>query len=87
LGTTADNFSSSHGIDFFFNFDSVESFCRNSNSLKVYQGHHGDVNASTSNLILPTTAFIEKNSTYSNVLGIVQKTKKALFSPGNSRDD
>jgi NADH-quinone oxidoreductase subunit G len=55
--------------------------------LKVYQGHHGDINASISNLILPTTAFIEKNSTYSNVLGIVQKTKKALFSPGNSRDD
>jgi NADH dehydrogenase (ubiquinone) Fe-S protein 1 len=84
---TADNCDTTHGVDFFFNFDNVESFCKNSNSLKVYQGHHGDINASISNLILPTTAFIEKNSTYSNVLGIVQKTKKALFSPGNSRDD
>jgi NADH dehydrogenase (ubiquinone) Fe-S protein 1 len=55
--------------------------------LRVYQGHHGDINSFRANLILPTTAFIEKNSTYSNVLGMVQKTKRALFSVGSSRDD
>jgi NADH dehydrogenase/NADH:ubiquinone oxidoreductase subunit G len=89
LGANAviDNSNSLHGIDFFFNFDSTKFFYQNSNNFKIYQGHHGDVNASISDLILPTTAFIEKNSTYSNILGIVQKTKKALFSPGNSRDD
>jgi NADH dehydrogenase (ubiquinone) Fe-S protein 1 len=88
LGANAvDSSNNLHGIDFFFNFDKIKTFYKNSNSFKVYQGHHGDINASISNLILPTTAFIEKNSTYSNVLGIVQKTKKALFSPGNSRDD
>jgi NADH dehydrogenase (ubiquinone) Fe-S protein 1 len=89
LGANAiiDNSNSLHGIDFFFNFDSTKFFYQNPNNFKIYQGHHGDVNASISDLILPTTAFIEKNSTYSNILGIVQKTKKALFSPGNSRDD
>jgi NADH dehydrogenase/NADH:ubiquinone oxidoreductase subunit G len=76
-----------HGIDFFFNFDGCLIDYKNTGVLKVYQGHHGDINSFQANLILPTTAFIEKNSTYSNVLGIVQKTKKALFSVGSSRDD
>jgi NADH dehydrogenase/NADH:ubiquinone oxidoreductase subunit G len=57
------------------------------NSFKVYQGHHGDLNAPYANVIFPSTSFIEKNAFYSNLLGIVQKTKKVLFSPGNSRDD
>jgi len=74
-------------LTFFFNFDSCLVDYEKSGALKVYQGHHGDVNSFRANLILPTTAFIEKNSTYSNVLGIVQKTKKALFSVGGSRDD
>jgi NADH-quinone oxidoreductase subunit G len=57
------------------------------NNFKVYQGHHGDSAANFSNLILPATSFIEKNSSYANILGMVQKTKKILFSPGNSRED
>lgn len=91
LGLGATHYQNSntlnHGIDFFFNFDSCLVDYEKSGALKVYQGHHGDVNSFQANLILPTTAFIEKNSTYSNVLGIVQKTKKALFSVGGSRDD
>lgn len=57
------------------------------NSYYIYQGHHGDVNASLANLVLPSTSFIEKNSIYANMWGVVQKTKKVLFSVGNSRDD
>jgi NADH-quinone oxidoreductase subunit G len=74
-------------VDFLLNFDDFESVGNHNGSFKVYLGHHGDTGSFTSNLILPTTAFIEKTSTYANVLGMVQKTKKALFSPGNSRDD
>jgi NADH dehydrogenase/NADH:ubiquinone oxidoreductase subunit G len=55
--------------------------------LKVYQGHHGDISATLSNVVLPSTSFIEKNSLYGNILGMVQKTKKVLFSVGDSRDD
>lgn len=73
------------GIDFLLNFNEVGNV--NSSTFKIYQGHHGDIGSSISNLILPTTAFIEKNSAYSNIFGFVQKTKKALFSPGNARDD
>lgn len=75
---------------FCFPFDFILNFDRNlvsSGGFKVYQGHHGDLNASTSNVILPATSFVEKSSFYANSSAVVQKTKKALFSPGNSRDD
>jgi len=72
-------------INFILNFDKVALV--KSSAFQVYQGHHGDVNAINSNLILPSTSFIEKNTFYSNTLAVVQKTKKILFNPGNSRDD
>lgn len=72
-------------INFILNFDKVALI--NPSAFQIYQGHHGDINAINSNLILPSTSFIEKNTFYSNSLAIVQKTKKVLFNPGNSRDD
>ena len=72
-------------INFILNFDKVDLI--NSSAFQIYQGHHGDINAINSNLILPSTSFIEKNTFYSNSLAVVQKTKKVLFNPGNSRDD
>ncbi len=72
-------------INFILNFDKTTLV--KSSAFQVYQGHHGDVNAINSNLILPSTSFIEKNTFYSNTLAVVQKTKKVLFNPGNSRDD
>jgi NADH-quinone oxidoreductase chain G len=75
---------------FCFSFDLILNFDRDlvrSNGFKIYQGHHGDLNAPISNVILPATSFVEKNSFYASSSAIVQKTKKALFNPGNSRDD
>lgn len=73
-------------FDLLINYD--KKLHRNSkHSFKIYQGHHGDVNSINSNLIFPSTSFIEKNSFFSNLMCIVQKTKKVLFNPGNSRDD
>lgn len=72
-------------INFILNFDKTTLI--KSSAFQVYQGHHGDVNAINSNLILPSTSFIEKNTFYSNTLAVVQKTKRVLFNPGNSRDD
>jgi NADH-quinone oxidoreductase subunit G len=73
-------------INWLCNYDS-ELVGLSNDSLTIYQGHHGDINASKSSIILPSTAFIEKNSFYSNIFGMVQKTKKILFNAGNSRDD
>lgn len=72
-------------INFVLNFD--KETLLDTPAFQIYQGHHGDKNALNSNLIFPSTSFIEKNSFYSNSLAIVQKTKKILFNPGNSRDD
>lgn len=72
-------------VSFVLNFD--KECLKHSSSFFIYQGHHGDINAFNSNLIFPSTSFIEKNSFYANSLAMVQKTKKVLFSPGNSRDD
>lgn len=72
-----------YSFSWLFNYDGDVS----SVGYKVYQGHHGDKNISGSSLVLPSTSFIEKSSFYSNMWGMVQKTKKVLFSVGNSRDD
>ena len=69
-------------INFLFNYD--DAVVRGFN---VYLGHHGDLNASNSNVILPTSSFVEKNTHHLNVFGIVQKTKKVLFNVGDSRND
>lgn len=73
-----------HSVEWLYNYDSVLD---SKPLLRVYQGHHGDVGASSSNAVLPSTSFIEKSSLYSNILGMVQRTKKVLFSVGDSRDD
>lgn len=44
-------------------------------SFKVYQGHHNDYNFDKSDLVLPSTLFSEKNGTFINFSGLVQKTK------------
>lgn len=53
----------------------------------VYQGHQGNSNALKANLILPGSAYTEKDSTFINTEGRVQKTQKVLLAPGKARDD
>jgi NADH dehydrogenase (ubiquinone) Fe-S protein 1 len=59
----------------------------NKSAFAVYQGHHGDGDLNYMDMVLPSTAFIEKNTLYCNLYGLVQKTKKVIFNVGNSRDD
>lgn len=75
-------------FDILLNFDgSLPVKDPSTSFFRVYQGHHGDVNSQNCELILPSTSFIEKNSFFSNLSRVVQKSKKVLFNPGNSRDD
>ena len=53
----------------------------------VYQGHHGDSGAEIADVILPGAAFTEKNSTYVNIEGRIQRSQKACVPPGDARDD
>ncbi len=53
----------------------------------IYQGHHGDAGANRADVILPGAAYTEKNATYVNLEGRVQRTNLAVFPPGDARED
>jgi NADH-quinone oxidoreductase subunit G len=53
----------------------------------VYQGHHGDRGAARADVILPGAAYTEKDGTYVNTEGRVQQGWRALFPPGDARED
>jgi NADH-quinone oxidoreductase subunit G len=53
----------------------------------VYQGHHGDRGAARADVILPGAAYTEKNGTYVNTEGRVQRGEFAVFPPGEARED
>ena len=56
-------------------------------SLKVYIGHHGDKGAHAADVILPASAYTEKAGTYVSTEGRVQFADKAVFAPGDARED
>ncbi|MFT9458768.1 MAG: NADH-quinone oxidoreductase subunit NuoG [Acetobacter orientalis] len=53
----------------------------------VYQGHHGDAAAKRADIILPGAAYTEKAGTYVNTAGRVQRAFRAVFPPGEARED
>jgi NADH-quinone oxidoreductase subunit G len=56
-------------------------------SFKVYVGHHGDNGAHHADVILPGAAYSEKSGTYVNLEGRVQRGERAVFPPGDARED
>ena len=56
-------------------------------SFKVYVGHHGDKGAAAADVILPGASYAEKAGTYVNLEGRVQRGDKAVFAPGDARED
>ena len=53
----------------------------------VYQGTHGDAGAHRADVILPGAAYTEKSGTYVNTEGRVQTARRAVFPPGDARED
>jgi NADH-quinone oxidoreductase subunit G len=53
----------------------------------IYQGHHGDRGARRADVILPGAAYTEKDGTYVNTEGRVQRAQRAIFPPGEARED
>jgi NADH-quinone oxidoreductase subunit G len=53
----------------------------------VYQGHHGDAGAARADVILPGAAYTEKNGTWVNTEGRVQRGFLAVYPPGEARED
>jgi len=56
-------------------------------SMIVYVGHHGDKGAHAADVILPAAAFSEKAGIFVNTEGRVQYAEKAVFAPGEARED
>lgn len=64
------------------NFDKIPN-----DAFVVYQGHHGDRAVYRANVILPASAFSEKEGTYANTEGCAQTTVPAVPTVGDARDD
>jgi len=56
-------------------------------SFKVYIGHHGDAGAAAADVVLPAASYAEKPGTYVNLEGRVQRGERAVFPPGDARED
>jgi NADH-quinone oxidoreductase subunit G len=53
----------------------------------IYQGHHGDRGAARADVVLPGAAYTEKDACYVNTEGRVQLARRAVFPPGDARED
>jgi NADH-quinone oxidoreductase subunit G len=73
-------------LAFFLGADEVD-YGLFKNSFKVYVGHHGDNGAHNADVILPGAAYSEKSGTYVNLEGRVQRGERAIFPPGDARED
>jgi NADH-quinone oxidoreductase subunit G len=57
------------------------------NAFVVYIGTHGDAGAHRADVILPAAAYTEKSGTYVNTEGRVQLAERAVFPPGEAKED
>ncbi|HLI22126.1 MAG TPA: NADH-quinone oxidoreductase subunit NuoG, partial [Stellaceae bacterium] len=75
-------------IDFVYllGADEVDT-ARLGSAFVVYQGHHGDRGAARADVILPGAAYTEKDACYVNTEGRVQLARRAVFPPGEARED
>jgi NADH-quinone oxidoreductase subunit G len=67
--------------------DEFDSAAIGSGTFVVYQGHHGDAGAARADVILPGAAYTEKNGTYVNTEGRVQRGFLAVYPPGEAKED
>ncbi len=67
--------------------DEIDTARIGAGTFVVYQGHHGDRGAARADVILPGAAYTEKNGTYVNTEGRVQRGQLAVHPPGEARPD
>ncbi|MGD0190444.1 MAG: NADH-quinone oxidoreductase subunit NuoG [Rhizomicrobium sp.] len=53
----------------------------------IYQGTHGDAGAARADVILPGSAYTEKDGLYANFEGRVQRARRTTFGPGDAKED
>ena len=85
-GGIADIVAAAPKLAFFLGADEVD-FSRLASSFKVYIGHHGDKGAAAADVVLPAASYAEKSGTWVNLEGRVQRGERAVFPPGDARED
>ncbi|HEY0445895.1 MAG TPA: NADH-quinone oxidoreductase subunit NuoG [Allosphingosinicella sp.] len=73
-------------VALFLGADEVD-FSAFAGTFKVFIGHHGDKGAAAADVILPGAAYSEKHGIYVNLEGRVQYSERAVFPPGDARED
>ena len=74
------------GLIYLLGADEID-MSRLGDAFVIYQGSHGDAGAHRADVILPGAAYTEKNGTYVSTEGRVQRGARALFPPGDARED
>jgi NADH-quinone oxidoreductase subunit G len=85
-GGIADVVAAKPKLAFFLGADEVD-FSAFADSFKVYVGHHGDKGAAAADVVLPGASYAEKSGTWVNLEGRVQRGERAVFPPGDARED
>jgi NADH-quinone oxidoreductase subunit G len=67
--------------------DELDVAAIGSKTFVIYQGHNGDAGAARADVILPGSAYTEKDGTYVNTEGRVQYGALAVKPPGDARED
>ncbi|UFN50068.1 NADH-quinone oxidoreductase subunit NuoG [Roseomonas sp. OT10] len=77
------------GVDvlFLLGADNFDPSLIGEGTFVVYQGHHGDRAAVKADVVLPGCTYLEKDGTYVNTEGRVQLGRRAVFPPGEARED
>jgi NADH-quinone oxidoreductase subunit G len=83
-GLAAPEMSKSLQVAFLLGADEIDI---TAGAFVIYIGTHGDAGAHRADVILPGAAYTEKSGIYVNTEGRVQVANRAVFPPGEARED
>lgn len=88
LGLQCENLNDLYNSDvlYLLNADEI-AFKKNKNQFVIYQGTHGGENSTLADVILPGATYSEKDGSFANLEGRVQKSFKASYPPGLAKED
>ena len=88
LGLQSKNLNKVYNSELLYlvNCDEV-SINKKDNQFIIYQGSHGGENSTIADVVLPSSSYTEKNGSFVNLEGRVQKSYKSSYPPGFAKDD
>ena len=88
LGLQTKNLNKVYNSEFLYLISTDEVLInKKENQFVVYQGSHGGENSTIADVILPTASYAEKNGSFVNLEGRVQRSYKASYPPGLAKED